>query len=96
VIEAARDAGARHLWAGLLHLNPGTREHFLAALARDWPEQLDRYEELYRRGAYLPAAETKPVQALVAQLRDEAGPPRARRRPLRPAPEPEQLQLALA
>src|SRR6478609_1176988 len=76
VIEAAREAGARHLWAGVLYLRPGTREHFLAELARTWPEQLERYEELYRRRAYLPAAETKPVSELVARLRAEAGPPR--------------------
>jgi DNA repair photolyase len=95
VIEAAREAGARHLWAGVLHLRPGTREHFLAELARTWPEQLERYEELYGRRAYLPAAETKPVSELVASLRAEAGPPRERPRTLRPAPEPEQLSLAL-
>jgi len=51
----AREAGACGIWANLLHLQPGTREHFLACLARDWPELLPRYEQLYRRGAYLPA-----------------------------------------
>jgi len=96
VIEAARDAGARHLWAGVLHLRPGTREHFLDELARTWPEQLERYEELYARRAYLPAAETKPVGELVARLRAEAGPPRSRPRPLQPAPEPEQLSLVFS
>ncbi len=35
------------VWANLLHLKAGTREHFLEALARDWPEELDRYERLY-------------------------------------------------
>ena len=96
VVEAAREAGARHLWTGVLHLRPGTREHFLAELARDWPEHLDDYQRLYGRRAYLPAAETKPVQALVSRLRAEGGAARAgRSEPLRPTPEPEQLTLSI-
>ncbi|HST26478.1 MAG TPA: radical SAM protein [Gaiellaceae bacterium] len=95
VVEAAREAGARHLWASVLHLNPGTREHFLAELARDWPGQVEAYEHRYAGRAYLPASETKPVSELVARLRAETGPPTRRGRPLMPAPEPEQLALAL-
>jgi DNA repair photolyase len=96
VVEAAREAGARHLWAGVLHLRPGTKEHFLDELARDWPEHLDDYERLYGRRAYLPASETTPVQALVSRLRAESGPARAGRpESLRPAPEPEQLTLSI-
>ncbi len=40
VIRAAREAGACGVWANLLFLRPGTREHFLESLARDWPEEL--------------------------------------------------------
>ena len=40
VVRAARDAGATGIWANLLNLRPGTREHFLENLARDWPEEL--------------------------------------------------------
>ena len=54
VVRAAREAGATGIWANLLHLRPGTREHFLENLARDWPEELPRYEQLYANGrAYL-------------------------------------------
>ena len=53
VVKAAREAGATSIWANLLYLRPGTREHFLEALARDWPEELERYERLYARRAYL-------------------------------------------
>ena len=96
VVEAAREAGALHLWTGVLHLRPGTKEHFLDELARDWPEHLADYERLYGRRAYLPASETTPVQALVSRLRAESGPARAGRpEPLRPAPEPEQLTLSI-
>jgi DNA repair photolyase len=95
VVEAARDAGAAHIWANVLYLRPGTREHFLAELSREWPEHLEGYERLYGGRAYLTAAQTKPVRTLVARLRAEAGPARGRPEPLRPAPEPEQLALAL-
>src|SRR5205085_768830 len=34
VVRAAREAGACGVWANLLFLRPGTREHFLEHLAR--------------------------------------------------------------
>src|SRR3954462_2415303 len=55
VVDAAREAGACGIWANLLYLKPGTREHFLSCLARDWPELLPEYERLYARRAYLAA-----------------------------------------
>jgi DNA repair photolyase len=42
VVKAARDAGATGLWAGMLHLRPGTREHFMTVLAKHWPELVPR------------------------------------------------------
>ena len=95
VVRAARRAGARSLWAGVLHLRPGTREHFLECLARDWPEELERYERLYAGRSYLPASETKTVRAEVARLRARLGVGERRPARLRPAPAPEQLSLAL-
>jgi DNA repair photolyase len=47
VVRAARAAGARTTWASVVHLRPGVREHFLEALARDWPEHVERYEALF-------------------------------------------------
>jgi DNA repair photolyase len=95
VIRAARDAGACGIWANVLFLRPGTREHFLENLACDWPEELERYEQLYAGRAYLPGEETKPVRARVAELANEIG--IADRRPVKLAPpaEPEQLALAV-
>ena len=40
VVRAARDAGATSVWTNVLYLRPGTREHFLDNLARDWPALL--------------------------------------------------------
>jgi len=68
VVRAARAAGATGIWANLLYLRPGTREHFLAALERDWPELLPEYERLYSRGAYLRRRETDPIRERVRAL----------------------------
>src|SRR3989440_2386149 len=95
VVRAAREAGACGIWANLLFLRPGTREHFLENLARDWPEELERYERLYAGRAYLGSAEVKPVRGLVADLAREHGIADRRRVRLAPPPEPEQLALAL-
>jgi DNA repair photolyase len=95
VVREAREAGACGVWANLLNLRPGTREHFLEALAGDFPEQLPLYQRLYARKAYLPAAETKPVRALVGDLARKHGIRDRRRTRLQPAPAEEQLALAL-
>jgi DNA repair photolyase len=95
VVRAAREAGAVSIWANVLNLRPGTREHFLDHLARDWPEQLDRYEELYARSPYLKGELPKTVQATIAELRSRHGIRDRRRVRLEPPPEPEQLQLAV-
>jgi DNA repair photolyase len=94
VVRAAREAGATSVWANLLYLKAGTREHFLDALARDWPEELDRYERLYGNRAYLPKDRAEPVRKLVAELRRKHG--IRDRRPLRLEPVPPVEQLALA
>jgi DNA repair photolyase len=95
VVRAAREAGACGVWANVLFLRPGTREHFLETLARDWPEELARYEKLYDRRAYLSAADTKPIRAAVGELAREHGIRDRRKIKLRPPPEPEQLSLAV-
>jgi DNA repair photolyase len=97
VVRAAREAGVSGVWANLLYLRPGTREHFLESLARDWPEELERYERLYAGRAYLPESATKPVRERVRTLAQEAGlgaGSGARRRPVAP-PRSEQLSLAV-
>jgi hypothetical protein len=70
VMKAARDAGATSIWTNVLYLRPGTREHFLANLARDWPELVPRYEQLYNGKAYVAKADAEPIRREVAELRD--------------------------
>jgi DNA repair photolyase len=93
VVVAAREAGACGIWANLLYLRPGTREHFLECLARDWPELLPDYERLYARGAYLPQAEARPAKEEVRRLANQHGVRDRRTVKLRP-PEPD-VQLSL-
>ena len=95
VVRAARAAGATGVWANLLYLKPGTKEHFLGALARDWPDLLPEYEKLYARRAYLPAEETKPIREQVRQLARRYGVRDRRAVRLEPPEDPEQLQLAV-
>ena len=91
-MTAARAAGARGIWAGVVHLRPGVREHFLEALARDWPEQVEHYEALFGTRAYLPAAIagaiTDPARRAKASTRFSSS-----RQSVRA--EPRQLALAL-
>ncbi|HEY3542808.1 MAG TPA: radical SAM protein [Gaiellaceae bacterium] len=92
VVRAARAAGACGVWANLLYLKPGTKEHFLAALERDWPELLPQYEQLYGRKAY---ADSTAVRAQVRELAREHGIRDRRRVKLEPPAPPEQLSLAV-
>ena len=91
VVREARAAGARTIWASVVHLRPGVREHFLEALARDWPEQVVRYEALFGTRAYLPAAVVREITAPVNEAR--AATPSRRRRQVRA--QPRQLALSL-
>jgi DNA repair photolyase len=95
VVRAARTAGATGVWTNLLFLRAGTREHFLEHLARDWPEQLEHYLELYEGRAYLRSGEAKPFRQQVAALAREFGVADRRRRPLDGAQHDEQLALAV-
>ncbi len=95
VVRAARAAGATGVWANLLYLKPGTKEHFLSALERDWPELLPRYEQLYARRAYLPAEKTNTAREQVRELARKHGVRDRRRVRLEPPADPEQLSLVV-
>jgi DNA repair photolyase len=88
VVRAARDAGAVSIWANLLYLREGTREHFLEVLGRHWPELLPQYQAEYQGRGYLPKERVEPVQRTVRELARQlevgAGP----RHHLAPAPLP--------
>jgi len=100
VVRAARSAGAVRVWARELYLRAGTKEHFLAALERGWPEERARYERLYARGAYLPREAGERMRGAVAALARRHRVADRRRVRLTPDAEPppraEERQLGLS
>jgi DNA repair photolyase len=95
VVRAAKASGARAVWGAPVHLRPGVREHFLTALERDWPEQAERYAQLFAGRSYLPAAVASPLRERVRTVARTTPIPEAYRpieRPRRTVPD----QLAFA
>ncbi|HXE80520.1 MAG TPA: radical SAM protein [Vicinamibacterales bacterium] len=73
-MNAIADHGAQFVGANLLYLKGGTRTHFLQFLAREYPELIDAYRELYGGGAaYVPDGLRNAVRATVRDLRRRAG-----------------------
>ena len=95
VVRAARDAGATSIWTNVLYLRPGTREHFLENLARDWPELLPRYEALYAGRAYVRNRVVAAVRSEVRKLAVRHDIADRRAHPLLPDPDPVFEQLPL-
>jgi DNA repair photolyase len=67
-LRQAKAAGATSVLYTALHLKPGVKDWYLQWLARDHPELLPRYQQLYAKGAYAPkeyrqwlAARIKPL-----------------------------------
>jgi DNA repair photolyase len=73
VVRAARAAGATHIWGSVVHLRPGTREHFFSHLAEDWPELKPYYERLFGTKAYAPRQTQEALRAQIAGFRRTAG-----------------------
>ena len=92
IVREARAAGASNIWASVVHLRPGVREHFLEALGRDWPEEVGRYEALFGSRAYLPATTTSPM---TEPVRRAAASTASFRRVAFPSREPAQLSLSI-
>ena len=83
------------IWASVVHLRPGVREHFLEALARDWPEEVARYEALFATRAYLPRALDQLDHSSRCAKHGLDGSSRARAGLLRGQSGPRQLALAV-
>jgi DNA repair photolyase len=69
LLEGARSAGARSVGGVPLHLRGEVRDVFMDWLRCKRPDLVDRYEELYRRGAYAPAKERERLSQLVRRAR---------------------------
>jgi DNA repair photolyase len=69
ILELASEAGATSIGGIHLHLRGEVRDVFFAWLRAERPDLVPRYEELYRRGAYAPAAERERAQQLLGRSR---------------------------
>jgi DNA repair photolyase len=63
LVEAVGEAGAESVGGVGLHLRGEVREIWFDWLRQYRPDLVPRYEELYRRGAYMPAAEREQLAA---------------------------------
>ena len=102
IVRLADDAGATSVGAVALHLRREVKDVFFDWLKERRPELLDRYKELYAKGAYAPSEERKRLQALTdvprrrrpgRSPRPARGPRAARETASAPPPEPKQRSL---
>jgi len=70
LVSQLATAGATSISGIALYLRPGTREWFLAWLRRTHPELVDRYAQLYARGAYVPKAYAEDLQRRLREVQD--------------------------
>jgi hypothetical protein len=66
-----------------LHLRGEVRQVFMDWLRTQRPDLVSRYEELYRRGAYVPQAERERLSRIVRRAGTPTG-----FRPIQPSPSP--------
>ena len=65
ILRLCREAGAAYVSGIALHLRGDVRQVFMEWLAETRPDLVDRYRDLYRRGAYAPAHERTRLSALL-------------------------------
>jgi DNA repair photolyase len=71
-VKAIADSGATSVGAMVMHMQDGTRDHFMGLLRRDYPQLVERYEQLYA-GKYVRKDYDKRVQEMVALMRQRYG-----------------------
>lgn len=71
-IKAIADSGARSVGAMVMHLEGGTRDHFMTMLTREFPEMVGKYQQLYA-SKYVPKDYDGRVQEVVSLMRARYG-----------------------
>jgi DNA repair photolyase len=71
-IKAIADSGARSVGAMVMHLDGGTRDHFFAMLNRDYPQMVEKYQQLYA-SKYVNKEYDGRVQEVVSLMRARYG-----------------------
>jgi DNA repair photolyase len=85
IVELAEAAGATSIGGQALFLRGATRDVFFDWLRTKRPDLVERYEELYRDGAYVKPAQRKALEARLPGRRRAKGAPERFERPPRPA-----------
>ena len=93
-VAAAAEAGACFIWANVVYLKPGTKEHFMEFLEREYPQLVGRYRVMFP-GAYAANGVKAPVVAAVDRLRRAHHVEDRRAWRAQPAEAPSQLALAV-
>jgi DNA repair photolyase len=71
-IKAIAESGARSVGAMVMHLECGTRDHFMSMLQREYPEMVAKYTQLYA-SKYVPKDYERRVQEVVSLMRERYG-----------------------
>jgi len=71
-VKAIAESGAAFVGTNVMHLEGGTRDHFMRWLADAYPQLVDGYQQLYA-GKYAPAAYRKEIAQVVGMLRTRYG-----------------------
>jgi DNA repair photolyase len=93
-VKAIADHGARFVGCNVMHLEDGTRTHFMKFIEREFPAMTPRFDRLYTK-KYAPESYRKEVAAMVRVLQERYG--LTKREDIRssaasePAAEPEQV-----
>jgi DNA repair photolyase len=97
ILEMAGEAGAAYITGIALHLRGEVRDLFFEWLRANRPDLIPRYEQLYRRGAYMATAERERLSQLVKGPELAPGERmRGRLRPRKPSPKREGLRQGQA
>jgi DNA repair photolyase len=71
-MKAIADHGARFVGCNVMHLEGGTRDHFMRWLSQEYPQLVDGYTQLYA-GKYAPGSYRQDVKTVVGLLRKRYG-----------------------
>jgi DNA repair photolyase len=71
-VKAIADHGARFVGCNVMHLEDGTRTHFMKFIEREFPAMAPRFDRLYAK-KYAPDAYRKEVGAMVRVLQERYG-----------------------
>jgi DNA repair photolyase len=73
LVAAARDHGARSIFANPLFLKPCSASVFMPFLEKEFPHLAENYRKRYGKNAFVPDAYRKRVQQLMASLKRKHG-----------------------